>query len=38
MNYYYLITLFISHIGFFYFGYKFGKKVSKWEFNQKKFG
>ena len=35
MNFYYLSVLFISHISFLFMGYKFGRKVQKWETNQK---
>lgn len=35
MNFFFLSVLFISHIGFLYLGYKFGKRVHKWEINQK---
>lgn len=35
MNFVYLFTLFIFSIGVFTMGYKYGRKVQKWETNQK---
>lgn len=35
MNFLYLLALFVSHIGFLFMGYKYGRRVQKWENNQK---
>ena len=35
MNFFLTIFLIVSHMFFFYMGYNFGKRVHKWEINQK---